>query len=244
MSLSFRCGLICSDNPYLSAKAKEYAQRLFDIRCFGTYERQCRRLGDEVEQVILSGEIDFLFSFLCPVMVKKSLLKSVAVASINFHPAPVKYPGVGSASYAIYNEDTRFGVTAHVMEEKADSGTIIASMNFDILATDTCESLFNRAMHYSLSQFYEVLFELSETGKVYGNGEQWGRKALTRSEFERWMMVSLDDELDEVWRKIKALEHSRAPGPFVEVRGQRIDLHEAIQSGQWPDVLAPLLHEE
>lgn len=243
MAQPFTCGLLCSDHPYLSSSAKDYAQHLFEVRCFGTYERQCKSLDLEVERIVLSGEIDFLFSFLCPVMVKKPLLDAVRVAAINFHPAPAKYPGVGSASYALYNGDSQFGVTAHVMKAKADSGTIIASMDFPIMATESCESLFERAKHYSLSQFYDVLLELAETGKTRGNGEQWHCRAYTRAEFERWMMVSVDDEPEDVWRKVKALKHRSAPGPFVEVGGQKIDLNEAIQSDESPEGLKRLLKE-
>lgn len=243
MTRPLMCGLICCDHPYLSASARAYAECLFDVRCFGTYERQCKYLGDEIEQAVLSGEIDFLFSFLCPVMVKKPLLEAVRNAAINFHPAPAKYPGVGSASYALYNDDNLFGVTAHVMEVKADAGMIVASMDFPIVASDTCESLFQRAMHYSLTQFYQVLYELAETGVVRGNGEQWHRQAYTRAEFECWMVVSVHDEAEEVWRKVKALKHSSAPGPFVDVEGQRIDLQRALETGLWPEALNPLLQD-
>ena len=212
----FTCVLLSTDDEYLAEAAEIFAGTLFDIRQSSRYGRQETLLSHEVREVMRNGEVDFLFSFLCPVIIKESELTAVRVAPINFHPAPPRYPGVGSASYAIYHEDTTFGVTAHVMDSMVDSGKIIKTLEFPISESDTCETLSGRAKSYTLFLFFEVLAELAGTGKVTDCGKRWGGKAITRKDFERWMTVSPDDPTEEIERKIKALRHSRYSEPYVK----------------------------
>lgn len=222
--------LLCSDNENLAESAKSYAALFFDVLGFQTYARQEKSLGDDIEQCLRNGDVDFLFSFLCPVILKRDILEAVRLAPINFHPAPPAYPGVGSASYAIYNGDPCFGVTAHVMEARPDSGMIIGTESFPIFSEDTCESLFGRAMNYALYQFYGVLEEIARTGELRDTGQEWERKAITRREFEQWMTLSPDAPPDEIRRKVKALRHSRSPGPFIEINGETVDLIRTLES--------------
>ena len=65
------------------------------------------------------------------------------IASINFHPAPPKYRGRGGINYALYNEEKKFGVTVHLMDQKIDNGKIIAVKYFKIPKNCTVEKLFN-----------------------------------------------------------------------------------------------------
>jgi len=212
----YTCVLLSTDDDYLAAAAESFVETLFDVRHSSRYARQETKLVDDVHDVMGSGAVDFLFSFLCPVILKQPELAAARVAPINFHPAPPKYPGVGSASYAIYHEDATFGVTAHVMAPVVDSGTIIKTLNFPISRGDTCETLCDRAKIYSLFLFYDVLAELARCGKVTGSGEPWLGKAITRKDFETWMTVSPNDPPEEIERKIRALRHSCFPEPYVQ----------------------------
>lgn len=77
--------------------------------------------------------------------------------SINFHPGSSKYPGIGCTNFAIYNREEEFGVTAHIMEPKVDSGTIVSVKRFPLLKTDSVYSLTKRCYDYILIQFYELI---------------------------------------------------------------------------------------
>ena len=212
----YTCVLLSTDDDYLADAAESFAGTLFDVRHSSRYGRQETNLADDVYIVMASGAVDFLFSFLCPVIIKEKQLTAARVAPINFHPAPPKYPGVGSASYAIYHNDSTFGVTAHVMEPVVDSGMIIKTIEFPISLGDTCETLFDRARNYSLFLFYDVLAELTVSGEVTGSGRQWLGTAITRKDFENWMTVSPNDPAEEIERKIRALRHSCFSEPYVK----------------------------
>ena len=45
---------------------------------------------------------DYIVSFLSPWVISNSLLNRAKKASINFHPAPPEYPGIGCTNFAIY----------------------------------------------------------------------------------------------------------------------------------------------
>jgi hypothetical protein len=93
-----------------------------------------------------------------------------------------------------------------------------------VLANDTCESLFARALDHSLIQFYDVLYAIAMEGSIEPAGETWARPAISRAEFERWMTLTPDDSPDELRRKVRALRHSKFPGPFFAVDGLRFQL--------------------
>jgi methionyl-tRNA formyltransferase len=226
MSKPMSCFLLTSDHEHLSGAAEQFARRLFDVRHVSRYPRGTRELAPEVEQIARSRSerIDYLFNFLSPVIVPPQILRSVRKSSINFHPAPPKWPGVGSASLALYEGDEVFGATAHAMTAKVDSGAILRAIRFPILAEDDCQSLFGRALDFALLLFYDVLTELARGGKIDPSGETWERRAVTRAQFETWMRVSLDDEPEDVVRKARALSHTRLPGPYVELAGMRFYL--------------------
>ena len=220
----YSCILLTSDREYLSSAAETFARKLFDVKHVSRYPRDARHLAADVTDLTRGGEIDFLFNYLSPVIVPERILQSIKRAAINFHPAPPEWPGIGSASYALYEGDETFGVTAHVMTAKVDSGAIVRSMRFPIVPDDDCESLFQRALHFSLFLFYDVLSNAAQAGEARPSGDAWKRSAIRRAEFEKWMRVSTSDTADEVRRKVRALRHSTLPGPYVEVAGMKFHL--------------------
>lgn len=127
--------------------------------------------------------VDFLISFLNPVIVPKTTLHTVRIAAVNIHPAPPEWPGVGCVSYALFRGDREFGVTAHVMTEDVDAGPIIRVIRFPVLEFDDNESLSLRARDYSLILCYEVLYEIATTGQVRLSGDCWRGAPHTRAEF-------------------------------------------------------------
>ncbi len=220
----YTCILLSGDHDHLSSSAETFARKLFDVRHVSRYPRDAKYLAAEVTDLTRGGEIDFLFSYLSPVIVPERILQSIRRAAINFHPAPPDWPGIGSASFALYEGDETFGVTAHLMTSTVDSGPIVRSMRFPIVPEDDCETLWGRALDFSLFLFYDVLGHAAHTGQAQPCGDQWKRSAVRRAEFEKWMRVMPSDSSDEVRRKVRALRHSRVPGPWVEVAGMKFHL--------------------
>lgn len=99
-----------------------------------------------------------LLAFATPVIVPARILNRLGFGAYNFHPGPPHYPGWRPAYFAAYDRTTTFGVTAHVMYEKVDSGPIIAVDLFDVPAGISAESL--EAMAYV--RLVRLFFALAE----------------------------------------------------------------------------------
>src|SRR6204780_2541154 len=75
-----------------------------------------------------------LIAFVTPEIVPQSLLARLGYGAFNFHPGPPGYPGWAPAHFALYDQATEFGVTAHVMVEQVDAGPIVDVALFPIPA--------------------------------------------------------------------------------------------------------------
>lgn len=221
MAERYRCVLLTTDRLHLAEAAEACAHDRFDVIHATRHARSEREFPGAAEQLIARGDVDLLLNYLAPMIVPGHVLRAVRRESINFHPAPPAWPGIGSASYALYHGDELFGATAHRMTTKIDAGEIVRVIRFPVHPDDSCDTLFERALTATLTLFFDVCDELVRTGTVRTTGDTWGRDAITRAEFDRWMTLSPDDSADEIARKVRALRHPRFPGPFFEIDGVR-----------------------
>jgi len=224
----YSCILLSTDNAHLAHSAETFARTLFDVLHVSRYPRCSRQLDPAAQQACRDAHVDFLFSFLCPVIIKEPMLQAARIAPINFHPAPPKYPGICCTSYALYNGDSKYGATAHIMEARPDSGKILQTHEFPIFENESCETIYERASNVSLQLFYDLLGHLASTGRAEPNGQKWACKAYTRAQFEQWMTLSPDDPPEKIKRVIRAVRHSRFPGPFMEIDGKKVELTESL----------------
>src|SRR6202046_3675211 len=75
-----------------------------------------------------------LIAFVTAEIVPPSVLARLGYGAFNFHPGPPSYPGWAPAHFALYDQATEFGVTAHVMVEQVDAGPIVDVAVFPIPA--------------------------------------------------------------------------------------------------------------
>ena len=164
--------------------------------------------------------VDYLFSF-GPLIVRKALLDRVRRAAVNLHTGPPRWPGRGSVSFALLEDDAEFGVTAHLMAAAVDAGPILHVVRFPISADDDVESLDARTKSAIPELAETVLDDLLASGEPRPSGDHWERAALTQAELlERMRILDGDDE-STVVRKIRAFAHPAKPGPYVERFGHR-----------------------
>lgn len=201
--------LLYKDEVEISHQIRHLIERAFQI-VFMRYVTW----GEEVNQGYLATlEADYLFNF-SPTIIKPALLKSIRVAAINFHTAPPEYPGRGGCSYALYNGDETYGVTAHLMTEEIDAGGILDVVRFPIRAGDTAETLHERAVkHIPL-----LVGRWLSHQNIIPNGERWAGKAKRQADFMEFMRIECVEEMEA---KIKACRHPQKPGPFVELGGRK-----------------------
>jgi len=162
---------------------------------------------------------DILISYISPWIIPEKILNLVNKWSINFHPGPPEYPGIGCTNFAIYNKEEIFGVTAHLMETKVDSGKIIDVRRFPILKKDSVYSLTQRCYDYILIQFCEVVSYLFKTNKLPECTEKWKRKPYTRKELNALCKIDINMDTEEIKKRIKATDYPGMPGAHIDIKG-------------------------
>ena len=163
-------------------------------------------------------EVNLLISIFNEHIIDRQLLQH---PNVNFHPAPPSYPGRGGASRALFDGARTYGATAHMMQKTVDSGDILCVSGFPISPDDNCEYVFDRAERECLNLLEQIIdFHRAEGTLPPISDHSWSGSSMTRSQFDRWLVLSLDNRL-EFERKIKAAKHSKYPGPYLELNGHR-----------------------
>lgn len=90
--------------------------------------------GFETQWVSTAASLDFatrqashrtrLISFLTSVIVPEEIIKRLGLVPYNVHPGSPEYPGAHGLSFAIYEGSRNFGVTAHELVKRVDTGAI------------------------------------------------------------------------------------------------------------------------
>src|ERR1700744_2529377 len=102
-----------------------------------------------------------LISFVTPVIVPGDVLHRLGYGAFNFHPGPPSYPGWAPAHFALYNRESQFGVTAHVMVERVDAGPIIDLTLFPIPADISVLGLEGLAYAHLAHLFWRMMGSLA-----------------------------------------------------------------------------------
>jgi methionyl-tRNA formyltransferase len=145
-----------------------------------------------------------LIAFVTPVIVPNSILAQLGYGAFNFHPGPPSYPGWAPAHFALYDQATEFGATAHVMIEQVDAGPIVDVATFPIPADLSVQALEGLAYAHLAQLFWRM-------AKAFATDPtppptlsiQWGSKKYSRRAYRAICDIPLDIPKDELDRRIK-----------------------------------------
>jgi len=159
----------------------------------------------KAEQCLYEDDIDIIVSYLSRWILPKEILDNAKFCAINFHPAPPNYRGYGPYSFALYNNESKYGVTCHHMNEKLDSGSIIKVSQFNVYDTDTVETLIQRSYSYQLNLFYEIFDSILTENKIPTSNEKWSDYKYTKKELDKLMILDKSMTNDEIEKRNRAL---------------------------------------
>jgi len=180
-------------------KALEFIQMNF---CDVTY--YLGKWGDPLPEDIGWWDGDYIISYLSRWIIPEFLIKKAKIAAINFHPASPSYPGIGCNNFALYENETEYGVTCHYMDKKVDTGEIIDVKFFPIFDTDNVSTLLYRTYDFQLTLFYEIIGKIINGEKLPISKEKWKRKPYTRKEFNDLFIITPEMDSSEIKRRIRA----------------------------------------
>jgi len=145
-----------------------------------------------------------LIAFATPIIVPQAVLSRLGYGAYNFHPGPPSYPGWAPAHFALYNRETEFGATAHVMVEEVDAGPIIDVTRFAIPAHTSVLGLEGLAYAHLAHLFWRL------AGSLAANAEpppalalKWSGKKYSRRAYRAMCDIPLDIPKDEFQRRIE-----------------------------------------
>jgi methionyl-tRNA formyltransferase len=205
--------LFAKEKPGLN-EARVYLERNFKKVFFFQ-----GKVGDPFPVEVHNIEADICVSYLSPWVIPPHLLNSVKTFSINFHPGPPAYPGIGCTNFAIYGAESEFGITVHHMVQKVDTGKIIRVIRFPIHENENVYSLSQRCYEFILKALFEV-FEYYVVNNVLPEcDETWKRMPFTRKELNALCKIDIDMNEEEIVRRIGATSYPGMPGAYVELHG-------------------------
>jgi methionyl-tRNA formyltransferase len=145
-----------------------------------------------------------LIAFVTPEIVPASILVRLGYGAFNFHPGPPAYPGWAPSHFALYDQATEFGATAHVMVEQVDAGPIIDVELFPIPPDISVLGLEGLAYAHLALLFWRLAKSLA-TDPVPPPTRpiEWGTIKYSRRAYRAICEIPLDISKPELDRRIK-----------------------------------------
>jgi methionyl-tRNA formyltransferase len=173
---------------------------------------------DEVYSMEMS-EIDAAISFLFWERIREPLISGPRVGCLNFHPAPLPdIRGLGGYNVAIAEGMPEWGVSAHFVDERFDTGDLVAVERFAIAPDETAFSLDLK----SQERLYEVFVRVMDAalrGEELPRTAQGDGRYISREEFEEIRRIKPGDDVE---RKVRAFWYPPYPGATTEVDGREL----------------------
>jgi len=183
---------------------------------------------------LLKHNYDYIFCFRSFIILKKSLIKKVKYAAINFHPGPPEFRGIGCLNFAIFENAKFYGVTAHVMDAKIDCGKIINVKRFEILKRDNVDSLLDKTHKKLLSQARKIIDLLSKNPYnlnklIYrSKNEKWSKKITRRTDLDSFYKISNTTTKKNLIKRIRAT-YSKKFKPYFLIHNFKFILSDLTQ---------------
>jgi|MDSW01.1.fsa_nt_gb methionyl-tRNA formyltransferase len=188
---------------------------------------KCR--GESLPDEIKNWSGDYILSFRSYFILPSKLLKNVTRYAINFHPGPPEYPGTGCINFALYEKASTFGVTAHLMEPRVDTGKIIKVNRFNVLKKDSVSSLLKKT-HEELFRLFEEILQNIVTQQLdislkinSASSELWSSSATKIEDLLALQSVDVNVSEKQLLNIIRATFIENYP-PFIILHGYKFNL--------------------
>jgi len=208
---------IKSDKPTIGRVIDYFKKPLYKVTLYRG------KVNDPFPRKAFTESNDILISYLSPWIIPKKVLDKTKFWNINFHPGPPEYPGIGCFNFAIYNKETSYGITAHLMDKKVDTGKIIAIRRFPITKSDSVSDLSMKSYEHMLSLFFEVMNYILEKKELPECSETWKRPPYIRRELEALCKITTNMTKAEIEKRIKATTYPDMPGAYIDIFGHSFE---------------------
>ena len=109
------------------------------------------------------------------------------------------------------------------MNQKVDTGSMIAVKRFPLYQSDTVFTLTQRCYGYILQLFYEIASSILTGDNLPQSDERWKRKPYKRKKLNELCKITSEMTVEEIRRRVKALTFPNAPGVYIEIDGMKFN---------------------
>ena len=163
-----------------------------------------------------------LIAFCTSAIVPANVLETFDAGGYNFHPGPPTYPGRHPASFAIYEGARHFGVTAHEMLGRVDSGPIVGVEWFDMPAMPRLSQVERQSFETAIRLFMRLGPALTMSSAPLARlNERWTGWKSRQSDFDTMCAVPLDVSAEELDRRVRAFADGLQGTLQITLHGHR-----------------------
>lgn len=176
----------------------------------------------------ISADIGLAIGY--PHKISLDLIKSVKNGIINLHFAPLPYyRGSKTLAHAILNNEKRYGLSLHYIDENLDTGPLIDVKWYD-LGEKTNEVATNELENVGF-EFFKEHFDAILQNQVKGVDQKTLMeekniipKFYTRKSLKPYYKVSKSESFDRIYQIVRALQTGNGKQPYFEKEGKKIYL--------------------
>lgn len=165
---TFSCYLIGRDNLVIQC-AEFLLRSKHQILGVFSSSQQVKKWSDannipfatNISNAELTAKYDYLFSIVNDEILPKSIINSPQKFAINFHDSLLpKYAGVHATSWAILNNESKHGITWHIIDTGIDTGDILKKISLDVEPDETALTLNIKCYEAAYSSFKRLINEI------------------------------------------------------------------------------------
>lgn len=182
-----------------------------------------------------------LIGFVTPVIVPRAILEKLGYGAYNFHPGPPHYPGRLPSHFAIYDNATDFGATAHEMRPRVDTGPIVAVARFTVPPRATVIELEMLALTRLARLFWDLAPQLATSSAPLPHlPVNWSGKWTTQQDHRSLCEIRTDISPEELERRIGVFGAGHfGISPTVTVHGRKFRYVPDDAAIESPSVVPP-----
>lgn len=161
-------------------------------------------------------------------ILSKEVLDIPTLGCLNIHPSLLpKYRGSAPIQWAIIRGETETGISFLFMNEKIDSGDIIAQKKVEILPEETFREL-NQRLASKSAEMIEVILEKIKIGNFQKISQTQERYFYARKLNKMDCRIHWENDAVNIYNLIRGL--SPVPGAYTEFKGKKIKIIKAALS--------------
>ncbi len=189
------------------------------LECLPAERIRCPEFALEV----CERNVDVLLNVHSLYLVPEAVLEACRIGAFNLHPGPLpEYAGLDVPGWAIYNGETRHGVTLHEMVPQVDAGTIAYAARFDITERDTALTVMTRCVRHGIPLVERLLKDLyRDPADVPRIPQDLSRRRYFRRQPPQDGWIDWTRPAVQVVRHIRAADYSPFVSPWGHPAGRQ-----------------------